>query len=145
MRMLKGALFVLCTAALFGAFSPTSKADEWNKKTIVTLNEPIEVSGHVLDPGQYVFQLADSPSNRNIVQIWNGDQSHLIMQVQAVTAYRADVPGHTVMRIDERPINQAEAMTKWFYPGENFGVEFVSHYHHHPRQENSYSYDDNNY
>ena len=43
---------------------PSAKADEWNKKTVVTFSAPVEVPGKVLPEGTYVFKLADSQSNR---------------------------------------------------------------------------------
>ena len=58
------------TMALAGAtMLPSAKADEWNKETTVSFKEPVAVPGQVLAPGTYVFKLADSQSDRHIVQI----------------------------------------------------------------------------
>jgi hypothetical protein len=51
------------------------RADEWNKLTVLTVNQPIQVTDKLLDPGQYVFKLLDSSSDRPIVQIFNADQT----------------------------------------------------------------------
>ena len=48
--------FVLFTTA----FTPLAKADEWDKKTVITTHEPIQIQGKVLEPGQYVMKLLDS-------------------------------------------------------------------------------------
>jgi hypothetical protein len=41
---------------LLGIFSvPKSRADEWDKMTIVTVSQPIQVPGKVLPAGTYVF------------------------------------------------------------------------------------------
>src|SRR5690242_21128649 len=61
---------VLCLLAVCLFALPRASADEWNKKTKVTFTEPIEVPGMVLPAGTYTFALADSLSDRNIVQIW---------------------------------------------------------------------------
>ncbi len=45
-------------------------ADEWDNATKMTFSEPVEVPGQVLESGTYWFTLADSESDRNIVQIW---------------------------------------------------------------------------
>ena len=41
-------------------FSPAARADEWNKKTVITITEPLLVPNKLLDPGKYVLKLADS-------------------------------------------------------------------------------------
>src|SRR5260221_4618096 len=88
MRAMKALVLVVCSALVCVAAVPVAKADPWNKKTIVTLNDSLEIPGMVLDPGTYVFQLADSKSNRHIVQIWTEDGQHLITTILAVPAYR---------------------------------------------------------
>lgn len=65
-----------------------AQADDWNKKTVLTVNRTIDVADTVLDPGQYVFRLLDASNDRHVVQIFNGDQSHIIATVLAVPAYR---------------------------------------------------------
>src|SRR5262245_63712102 len=82
-------IFCLSLAAL--AFSASVNADAWNKKTIVTFSQPIEVPGVVLPAGTYIFKLADSASNRHIVQIFNEDQTHIYATVLAIPNYRLRV------------------------------------------------------
>lgn len=111
---------------LLGAFLvPNVRADEWDKKTIVTFSGPVQVPGTVLPAGKYVFKLLDSQSNRNIVQIFNEDETHLMATLMAITDYRMQTPDKTIISFDERPSGQPEALRAWFYPGDNFGVEFV--------------------
>ena len=117
-------IFCLSLAAL--AFSASVKADAWNKKTIVTFNQPVEVPGGVvLPPSTYVFKLLDSASNRHIVQIFNEDQNHIYATVLAIPNYRLQVTGKTVITFVERPVGEPQAIKAWFYPGDNFGQEFV--------------------
>lgn len=105
-----------------GAFR--AQADEWNKKTILTVNEPIQVTDTVLNPGQYVLKLADSNSDRHIVQIFNSDQTHLINTVMAVPNYRLQPTGKSQFMFWETPPGTARALRAWFYPGDNYGQEF---------------------
>jgi hypothetical protein len=128
MRALKGALVVLCAALAFAAVSPTARADEWNKKTFVHVYAPIELPGHVLIPGRYVFQLMNSSSDRHILEVWNKDQTHLVALVMANAAYRMDPTGRTVFHLEERMKDTPEALKEWFYPGDTYGLEFVYHY-----------------
>lgn len=119
------ALAVATFGLMGAALAPTMKADEWNKKTILTVNEPIQVPNKVLPPGKYVIKLLDSPSNRHIVQVFNGDESHLITTVLAIPNYRLEPTGKTQFQFWETPPGQPKALRAWFYPGDNFGQEFA--------------------
>ncbi|HXI42212.1 MAG TPA: hypothetical protein VNH83_19675 [Bryobacteraceae bacterium] len=106
-------------------FLPSARADEWNKQTVVTFNEPVEIPGQVLPAGTYVFKLADSTSDRTIVQIFNKDQDHIYATLLAVPDYRLEPTGKTVIHFEERNANASRAIQAWFYPGDNYGLEFV--------------------
>ncbi len=108
---------------LMGA--PQARADEWNKKTTVTFNEPVEVPGRVLAAGTYVFKLMESAADRHIVQIFNSDESKLLATILAVPDHRQNPTGKTVIHFEERPKGSPEAVESWFYPGDNYGQEFV--------------------
>jgi hypothetical protein len=107
------------------AIAPSARADEWNKKTILTVNETIQVPNKVLPPGTYVIKLLDSPSNRHVVQIFDGDETHLLTTILAIPNYRLQPTGKTVFGFWETPPGQPKALRAWFYPGDNFGQEFA--------------------
>ena len=120
------AAFCLLAISMFGATVLSSaRADTWNKKTVVTFNQAVEVPGKVLPAGTYTFQLLDSPSDRHIVQIFTADGSHIIATILAINNYRLEPTGDTVMKFSERPGDSPDALRAWFYPGDNFGQEFV--------------------
>jgi hypothetical protein len=102
-----------------------SLADTWNKKTILTVNEPIQVPGKVLQPGKYVMKLMDSPSNRHVVQIFNEAENELQTTILAIPNYRLQPTGNTEFQWWETPAGQPKALRAWFYPGDNFGQEFA--------------------
>jgi hypothetical protein len=103
----------------------SARADEWNKKTILTVNESIQVPNKVLPPGTYVMKLLDSPSNRHIVQIFDKNEQHLETTVLAIPNYRLEPTGKTQFQFWETPPGQPKALRAWFYPGDNFGQEFA--------------------
>jgi hypothetical protein len=108
--------------------SSIAKAQTYNKKTIVTFNNPVEVPGvgeHVLPAGTYVFRIVDSVSNRDIVQIFNEEETHVFTTILAIANYRLKPTSKTVLTFNERPAGTPEALKAWFYPGETFGQEFV--------------------
>jgi hypothetical protein len=106
-------------------FVPSALADQWNKRTILTVNESIQVPGAVLEPGKYVMKLMDSPSNRHIVQIFNEREDELKTTILAIPNYRLQPTGETEFGWWETPAGQPKAMRAWFYPGDNFGQEFA--------------------
>jgi hypothetical protein len=125
MKSVKTAMVVFCLGALGAALAPRAKADEWDNRTVVTFSKPVEIPGMVLPPGKYIFKLLDSETNRNIVQIFNADQSHLYATLLAISDYRLLPRSKTVISFEERAAGSPEAIKAWFYPGENYGQEFV--------------------
>src|SRR5712691_927045 len=82
LAMLSGLLLAL------GVIAFRAQADGWDKKTVLTVDQPIQVQDTYLEPGTYVFKLLNSSSNRDIVQIFNRDQDHLINTIMAIPNYR---------------------------------------------------------
>ncbi len=118
-------VLALVTALIGVAFVTGTHADQWDKTTKVTFSEAVQVPGTILQPGTYTFKLLDSDSNRHIVQVFNEDGTQLITTVLAIPNYQLEPSGRTIMAFDERPLNQPVALKAWFYPGDNFGQEFV--------------------
>ncbi len=122
---------VFCLALMGAAFSTGAKADQWSQKTVLTFSGPVEIPGvhlkgwGILPAGTYVFKLLDSQSDRHIVQIFNKDETQVIATILAIPNYRLKATGKTVVTFRERPAGEPEAIRAWFYPGENFGQEFV--------------------
>jgi hypothetical protein len=117
---------VIAAVALLGlSFTASLKADQWNKKTVLTVKEAIQLPHTVLQPGTYVFKLADSMSDRHIVQIFNADETQIIATILAIPNYRLQPTDKSVFRFWETPAGDPKAMRAWFYPGDNFGQEFA--------------------
>jgi hypothetical protein len=125
MSRMKAFVLASCVGLFGAAFAPALHADEWNKRTILTVNEPIQVPGKTLEPGQYVMKLLDSPSDRHIVQIYDRNEQHLLTTVLAIPNYRLEPTGKTQFGFWETPAGQPKALRSWFYPGDNFGQEFA--------------------
>jgi LPXTG-motif cell wall-anchored protein len=125
-------------AALAGCIGvlvvPTIRADDWNKKTIMTVTEPLQMPScctpdHTvtLQPGIYVMVLVDSLSDRHIVRVFDETETHVITTILAIPNYRLQATGKTVFQYWEVPAGQPKALRAWFYPGDNFGQEFAYH------------------
>ena len=128
---MKSKLNALCLSAplaLSFLMTKPAKADEWNKKTEFQFNQPVQIPGKVLSPGKYMFELLDSQSDRNIVQVFsensNGSES-LVTTLRAIPVHVSKTPDSPIIQFEERPARSPEAIHSWFYPGENTGWGFV--------------------
>jgi hypothetical protein len=118
-------IFSLCLVVLTGLTS--AKADEWNRKTTMTFSAPFEVPGvgaQILPAGTYVFKVMDL-SDRHVVQIFNLAEDHVYTTILAIPNYRLKATDKTVLTFKERGEGQPEAIRAWFYPGREWGEEFV--------------------
>jgi len=126
MRVAKIFLALLAISLLVAPFAPAARADNFNKRTVVTFNQPVEIpGGEVLPAGKYTIELFDSWGYRHIVRIFNADRTKLFATVLAINNYRLTPTNGTVMSFLERPGTAPDALKAWFYPGETYGQEFV--------------------
>jgi hypothetical protein len=125
MRIVKIIQLAVCALMICPVLSPAIKADDWDKKTVVTFADSIEIPGQVLPAGTYVFKLANSIADRHIVEVWTGDESQLLATILTIPDYRPDAPNKTVFEYDERPGDSPMALHAWFFPGDHTGQEFV--------------------
>lgn len=128
MKQFKFMAMVCCFVFVALTVAPQVKADTFDKKSIITFSEPFEVPGvdaQVLPAGTYVFKIFDSWSDRNIVQIFSADETHVYTTILAIANYRLKATDKTVLTFGERAAGQPEAIKAWFYPGQTWGQEFV--------------------
>jgi hypothetical protein len=131
MKILKLSTTVCCAAMIGAVLTPSAMADDWNNKTVMTFSGPVEIPGvhltgyGVLPAGTYVFKLLDSQSDRHIVQIFSQDMKTVYATILAIPNYRLKATDKTVITFSERPAGEPEALRAWFYPGKNWGDEFV--------------------
>ena len=111
------------TALLVGA--SVASAQPADRSTFVTFSGPVAIPGKTLPAGTYTFKLADSPSDRHIVQVYDNDQTQIFATLLAVPAERAEASGDPVVTFGETPANTPPAVLYWYYAGEKSGNEFV--------------------
>lgn len=122
----------ICGIALMASLlTPIAKADAWNRKSVISFSAPVEIPGvhlagwGILPAGTYVFKILDSQSDRHIVQIFSKDEKTVYATILAIPNYRLKATDETVVTFRERPAGQPEALRAWFYPGRQWGEEFV--------------------
>ena len=114
-----------CATVLTLALAPSARADEWNKKTILTFSGPVQIPGVTLPAGSYVFKLADIPGNRHVVQVFDKDEKKIYTTMLAIPNERLVASDEPVVLFSERASGSPQAIKVWFYPGNRVGNEFV--------------------
>src|SRR6185295_7909184 len=122
MRFVKA---LCCAAALTAIIAPGARADEWNKKTILTCSGPVHIPGATLPARTYVFKLADIPGNRHVVQVFDKDEKKIYTTMLAVPNQRSEPSDKPIILFSERATGSPQAVKVWYYPGETIGNEFV--------------------
>lgn len=111
--------------AMVAMVATVAAATEWNDKTTLKFSEPVMIPGTTLAPGTYTFKLANSNTNRHLVQIFNENETRLIATAQAVPTKRMEPRGDVVIRLNPTETGTPAAVKAWFYPGSIYGHEFI--------------------
>jgi hypothetical protein len=107
------------------ALVPELKADDWDKKTMITIDRAIDVQGTVLPAGSYVMKLLGSPNQRT-VEIFNAAENYLLVTVLASPVSRFNPSDRSEFRFYDGAAGQPQALRAWFYPGDEIGFGFRS-------------------
>jgi LPXTG-motif cell wall-anchored protein len=111
---------------LVAALGFHTQAQTLDKLTFFTFSKPVEVpGGKVLPAGTYAFKVLDTVGTHNIVQIFDKNQQKLYAMVLAVPDYRVNPTDKPVITFSETAQGGPVAIKEWFYPGFNYGQEFV--------------------
>jgi hypothetical protein len=125
LRMHKLYILIACGITYFLFCAVAAHSDEWNQLTKMTFNEPVRLPNVTLPAGTYWFKLVDSPSDRNMVQIFNADRTVLYAIEFAIPTLRKKLSDNTVVTFAEQAPGEPDALLKWFYPSEVTGHQFI--------------------
>jgi hypothetical protein len=122
-------IVLLTIAALLLALSlgTRAKADDWDKKTIVTFDQDVEIPGQVLPAGTYVFKLFRSSSDRFTVQVWDGSEFQLLATLITIGDSYPNPSGKAYFVLDTSGTDEGypPAVVSWFFPGSDEGRDFI--------------------
>lgn len=118
-------LSLFAAASLF--LCENASADRWNQELTLTFSNPVEIPGHVLTPGTYVFEfgLGNTSQYEDIVRVYNKSKDHLYGMFLTTPDHRLTRSNKPILEFAERPVGQPEAIYAWFYPDDKTGHEFV--------------------
>jgi hypothetical protein len=124
MKSVRSLWVAFCLGAVLVALAPQAKANAWSKRSVITIAEPLDVAGHMLTPGTYVFRLANSAVDRHIVRIFNADETRLQATILAFPEWRLTPESTPDFGYWEMPAGQPAALKYWYYPGALSGQGF---------------------
>jgi hypothetical protein len=116
------AIVAVCSAGV--VLPRTAGADEWDKRTVLTFSQAVEIPGKVLPAGTYVFQLADLPASRHVVQVF-GQDGRILATLLTIPTARPTAADDPRITFEEQRAGTPFPIKKWFYPGELSGEEFI--------------------
>jgi len=111
------AFAALAVSFMSSALVPALRADQSNKKTEITIDQPIAVEGTVLSPGSYVMRVLDSPGDRthrpDLRRRYEPPDQHHLRHTR--------LQGHSCRRKHFRVLqikgrSNRRALHTWFYP-----------------------------
>jgi hypothetical protein len=123
MKLINKVLIASVGVLFLGAL--VAQAAPYNESTRLTFSKPVAVPGTVLPAGTYNFCIAPGMGARNLVQIWNANDTKLITQLWTIPDYRFHISEKTIIQFHERQAKSPLAMKAWFYPGLHTGAEFA--------------------
>ena len=103
----------------------------WSERTILQFDQPVMIPGKVLQPGTYIFQLANTLGDRDIMQVYTTDPNNpdherdLIATTVTVPAKRPKANGDVVLKFSNTEGQEPVALKAFFYPGTLRGHQFV--------------------
>ena len=125
-RKAVGKSFVSAVLLLaFLAVLPAARADETNQETKVTFSQAVQISGHVLPAGTYLFVLPNDINQHQVVRIFSSDGIKLYATILTANVERSQPTDNTAFTLAERGSALPEAIVTWFYPGNTIGHEFL--------------------
>jgi hypothetical protein len=125
MKSLKTLLIAVGLTCLGVWLAPLAQASDWDRKTVLTFDQPVEVPGTVLPAGAYVFNFLGSTADRNIIEVLSQDGQKLYATVEAIPDYRADAEGDSTIVFEDGKAGAAQAIREWFFPDRRYGHQFV--------------------
>jgi hypothetical protein len=122
MKLFAAMLALAVVAVLAGRV--TAQNVNTMERSFLTFSNTVEMPGVTLEPGTYVFKLADTLS-RNVIQVWDKDEKQMIGHWTFVQAERPQVTEDTVVMFKETREGATPAVQFWYFPGEKIGKEFI--------------------
>ncbi len=114
-----------CLAVVWLVTAPAVHADDWDKATRITVNQPFEIPGMILPAGTYIVKIVDLVGERHVVRFLSEDESKIYATLIGIPDFRMEPTEKTAITFYESELNRPRALHNWFYPGYQYGIEFA--------------------
>lgn len=115
----------VAAVALVGLFASPAQADQCNELTMLTFNAPVALPGVTLPAGTYRFAHLECGTTNHILTVTSEDGSRVYATLLTNSIDRAAATNRPEVIFAEMPRGVPEALTAWFYPGEEAGDQLV--------------------
>jgi hypothetical protein len=111
-------------AVVWLVMTPAVYADDWDKATRITVNQPFEIPGMILPAGTYIVKIVDLAAERHVVRFLSKDETIVYATLIGIPDFRLEATDKTTITFYESEVNRPRALHAWFYPGHRYGIEF---------------------
>jgi hypothetical protein len=125
-RLNRTVALIVCIAVVCAFAGMVGSASTFKKTTYLKFSGAVALPGVTLSAGEYVFELVNPDTTRDVVQVRNRERSKVYLT--AITL-RVDRPARagtaaTVTLGEARP-GSAPSIKAWFPAGETTGYQFI--------------------
>lgn len=125
LKLNKVLVAAFCVFALLLVATPAAFADDWDKATRVTVNQPFEIPGMVLPAGTYIVKIMDLAGDRHVVRFLSEDELTVYATIIGIPSFRLEPAEKPTFTFYEAEVNRPQPLHEWFYSGNRYGIEFV--------------------
>jgi len=123
-KHLRGAMLASAAALVWCLGASTATADDYNRRTILTIDQEMVVPGATLPPGTYTFILGNPETSRDVVYILREDGTP-VTSVHTTRVSRNNDNRDLALFVGLNENGAMPVMRGWFYPGDRDGYQFV--------------------
>src|SRR5438876_3087403 len=106
-------------------FYSNAMADDWDQKTLFSINQPVSIPGHVVLPaGSYVIKRLNTINP--VVQILNESETKVYATLLPIPDIVTNPPDKPMFTFQEMPEGSPIALKAWYYPGRQTAYEFIT-------------------
>jgi hypothetical protein len=105
--------------------APYLNANVFDERSVVTFSGTVAIPGKTLAAGRYVFKLSPIPLERDLIQIFDARNDHVIATIETVPIWLQTAPKRSMVTLSEAPSGGAPMVHEFVYEGSMRGHEFV--------------------
>jgi hypothetical protein len=121
------AVLVLCGAAVLGVFAAAlGNASTFNQTTILKFSGAMSLPGVTLEAGEYIFELANPSTSRNVVRVMNRERTKLYAMRLTLPVVRPPSAGRrAAVTLGEARRGTPPPIKEWYPEGHSIGHAFI--------------------